>query len=344
MIPTRTDAGSRLRRLLAVLTWLARRGRASTVELSDRFGLEPDELIADLELAACCGLPPYTPDQLMEIIVDEDEVVANLGPELARPRRLTPAEGFALAASARAIAEVPGADPDGALRSALDKLEAALGERGVLRVDLHEPGHLAVIREAVEEARQLKLRYYSASSDRESERIVDPVAVTALEGRWYLDAYCHNAKDMRRFRIDRVSTAHPTGASTSYDGSDAIDADRGAPGEARGLGHTAPPAGAAFVPGPDAIVARLAVDDEVTWIVQAVPTLASSPLPDGRTEVVLSVASTVWFGHLLLRLGPHAEVLEPPDLKDAAGEMARQVLSRYRGSGPDRRRRGATTP
>ena len=96
-MPARADAGIRLHRLLAVLTWLARQGRAPVAELAERFGIDPDELIADLELAACCGLPPYTPDQLMEIMVDEEEVVANLGPELARPRRLTAAEGFALA-------------------------------------------------------------------------------------------------------------------------------------------------------------------------------------------------------------------------------------------------------
>jgi proteasome accessory factor C len=329
VIPVRTDAGSRLRRLLAVLTWLARRGRASTVELSERFGLEPDELIADLELAACCGLPPYTPDQLMEIIVDEHEVVANLGPELARSRRLTPAEGFALAASARAISAVPGADPDGALASALAKLEAALGERGVLRVDLREPAHLAVIREAVESERQLELRYYSASSDQESVRVVDPVAVIALEGRWYLDAYCHNAGDMRRFRIDRVSSAYPTGASAHRGGPDPDGVDPGGSAETQGGDDTSHPTGAAFVPGPDALVARLAVDDEAVWIVQAVPTLATSLLPDGRTEVELSVASTVWFGRLLVRLGPHAEVLEPPELRDAGREAARQLMSRY---------------
>ncbi len=149
---TRADAGSRLLRLLAVLTWLARQGRATVSELSERFGLDADELIADLELAACCGLPPYSPDQLMEIIVDDQEVIADLGTELARPRRLTAAEGFALAASARAILAVPGADPEGALGRALVKLEAVLGGRGLLRVDLREPAHLAVIREASDDA------------------------------------------------------------------------------------------------------------------------------------------------------------------------------------------------
>ena len=40
-----------------------------------------------VELAACCGVPPYTPDTLMEIEVSETSVRAFLPPEFARPRR-----------------------------------------------------------------------------------------------------------------------------------------------------------------------------------------------------------------------------------------------------------------
>jgi proteasome accessory factor C len=322
----RVDAGSRLLRLLAVLTWLARRGRAPVAELSERFGLAPEELIADLELAACCGLPPYTPDQLMEIVVDDHEVVANLGAELARPRRLTAAEGFALATSARAIAAVPGADPDGALQRALAKLDAVLGDRGALRVDLREPAHLAVIRQAAQEGRQLELHYYSASSDRESTRVVDPVAVLSIEGRWYLDGYCHNAEGMRRFRVDRVSGARPTGAAACHGAAPP-------PGRSGRAGDAAPGV-EAFVPGPEATVARLAVDAEAAWIMEALPTLGSEPGPDGRTVVTLGVTSTVWFGRLLLRLGPHAEVIDPPELAEAGRQAARQLLARYRRDAP----------
>jgi len=318
-MPTRPDAGSRLLRLLAVLTWLARRGRAPVAELSERFGLEPEELIADLELAACCGLPPYTPDQLMEIVVDDEEVVADLGAELARPRRLTAAEGFALAASARAIAAVPGADPDGALQRALGKLDAVLGGRGRLRIDLREPAHLAEIRAAADQGDQLELHYYSASSDHDSTRVVDPVAVVAIDGRWYLDGWCHNAGDMRRFRVDRVSAVRRTGAPAAAHASPDA-AEPGAAGSA--------PA-AAFVPGPEATVVRLAVDDEAAWVLDALPVSGSTPL-DGRTVVTLGVASTVWFGRLLLRLGPHAEVLDPPELADVGRQAARRLLALYR--------------
>ncbi len=57
-------------------------------------------------MAACCGVPPYTPDQLMEIVVTDTTVSARLGPALARPRRLSPPEGFALAAAARALVAI----------------------------------------------------------------------------------------------------------------------------------------------------------------------------------------------------------------------------------------------
>lgn len=317
-MPPRADAGHRLHRLLAVLTWLARQGRASVTELAERFGLSPDELVADLELAACCGLPPYTPDQLMEIVVDDHEVVANLGPELARPRRLTAAEGFALAAAAHAIEAVPGADRNGALARGLDKLEAVLGDRERLRIDLDEPPLLSTLRDALRDAVQVELCYYSVSSDEESVRLVDPVAVVSLDGRWYLDGYCHRAGDMRRFRVDRVLSVRRTGQRV------VLGPAAGSPPRGGEVGDSA------FVPGPDATVARVAVDDAGMWLVDAVPTLGLDRLPDGRTVVLLAVASTVWFGRLLLRLGPHAEVLDPPELADAGRHAARRLLVRYR--------------
>src|SRR5581483_8569468 len=119
-----------------MIGWLARRDGASISELADRFAMEEADVVAELELAACCGLPPYTPDQLMELVVEGDRVEANLGAEMARTRRLSAAEGFTLAAAARAILAVPGADPQGALARALAKLESALGTREQVSVQL----------------------------------------------------------------------------------------------------------------------------------------------------------------------------------------------------------------
>lgn len=347
---TRLEAGKRLRRLLAVLTWLARVKQAPVAELARRFSMTPEELVADLELAACCGLPPYTPDQLMEIVVDENEVVANLGEELARPRRLTAAEGFALVAAGRAILDSAGTPGDdsgsgGALARALGKLEAALEaapglsgdeeadrdaggpeDGGALRVELGESAHLGEVRRALDQGRQLEVRYYSLSSDEESQRVIDPLGLVAVDGRWYLDAYCHKASGMRRFRVDRLVSLAETGAAVDHRLAPPAAPDVADAGEA-------PAAPAAFVPGPDATVATLAVDPEGMWVVEAVPALSVEPGRPGRSEVKLAVASRVWFERLLLRLGPHAEVLGPPELTGAGRGAARRLLERYEGSG-----------
>lgn len=310
MIAPARDAGTRLRRLLAVLAVLARDGTMAVGELAARFGMAPDELVADLELAACCGLPPYTPDQLMEIVVDEDTVTARLEPTLARPRRLSPAEGLALAAAARAILAVPGAGADGALRRAVDKLDAVLVGRDGLRVELEEPVHLPVVRAAVAGHRQLALRYHSASRDEVTERVVDPLAVHLLDGHWYLDAFCHRAEGTRRFRVDRVLAADPTGV--------VVPADT----------HPVPDPGP-YVPTPDATVARVEVGPDGAWLLEAVPLLSATARSDGGWQVTLAVSSAAWLGRLLVRLGPAARVLSPPELVGTGIETARRILARY---------------
>ncbi|MGH9075479.1 MAG: WYL domain-containing protein, partial [Acidimicrobiales bacterium] len=203
------EAGARLRRLLALLPWLAEVGTAPIAEVAERCGLGEGEVVELLELAACCGLPPYTPDQLMELIVSDGWVTANLGAHLSRPQRLTAAEGFTLAASARAILAVPGADPDGALARALSKLEAVLGSR--LAVELDEPPLLDVVRRAAVDGERLEMAYYAESRDELTHRMVDPWAVFVRDGHWYLDGWCHLAAGRRLFRVDRVRAARPAG-------------------------------------------------------------------------------------------------------------------------------------
>ncbi|MBO0886061.1 MAG: WYL domain-containing protein [Acidimicrobiales bacterium] len=322
-------SAERLRLLLAVLPWLAARGRTPTAELAGRLGLEEPELVSLLELAACCGLPPYTPDRLMELIVEDGWVTAGLGPYLARPRRLSAAEGFALAASARAILAVPGSDPDGALARALDKLETVLGAEQPVSVELDEPELLAVVRDAAEDGRQLEVEYYAASTDEVSLRRVDPDEVFTAEGHWYLDAYCHLAQGQRHFRVDRILSARPVGRATR-------------PGRHQRRDEREH---AAFVPGPETREVVLLVPPTASWVAETFPVQDVVVRSDGRLEVTLPVSRPPWLARLLLRLGPEAVVLHPADLASVGREAAAQILARYRdddtaGDGPAGRPEG----
>jgi predicted DNA-binding transcriptional regulator YafY len=313
-----TDTAGRLRRLLAVLAWLAQVGEAPVDDVAERFDLTADELVRELEMAACCGVPPYTPDQLMEIMVSETTVSVHPGVALARPRRLGPHEGFVLVAAARALLAVPGSDVDGALSRALAKLERALGGE-TLDVELDAPAHLSVVREAVDNGRSLDLTYYSASSDRLSERRVEPIRLFASEGHWYLDAWCEVAEGLRRFRVDRMVTA----AVAARGAADGL-------GEGRPREHRREGAGTgAFVPGPEEICVRLSIDPAQAWLVESIPASGSPRTVDGRLEVEVFVGGEAWLERLLLRLGPDARVVEPSALGSLGADAAARILERY---------------
>jgi proteasome accessory factor C len=333
------DTAVRLRRLLALLAWLAQVGEAPIDEAAARFDLTPEALVTELEMAACCGVPPYTPDQLMEIIVTDTTVSARVGTSMARPRRLSPSEGFALATSARGLLAVSGSDDSGALSRALVKLERALGGDAI-EVELDTPAFLPLVREAVATNGRLAVSYYSASTDRVTDRVIAPVRVFASQGHWYTDAWCSAAGDVRRFRVDRINVAVAT------EGSDAI-----ADAPPAGLtlaGGAASPSGSdeatpvpddtgvgspggpePFIPGPDGRRVRLSLNPSTAWLVESIPSTGEPETIDGRIELEVVVGGDAWLERLLLRLGPDARVVEPPELRALGAEAAARILLRY---------------
>jgi proteasome accessory factor C len=312
-------AGERLRRLLAIFVHLARVGEADLREVAERFSISEGELVHDLELAACCGVPPYSPDELIELFVDGDRVVAHRLREFERPQRLTPDEGFVLAAAARALLSVPGADEEGVLQSALGKLEAALGS-APLAVELDQPEHLKVLQEASRDRAQVEIEYFSSAASRPSRRNVDPYQVVLREGRWYLDGWCHSAGGLRRFQVDRVRSVRPSGVSFE-EPVDLAD-ELGRPG--------------AFLGAADAVAARVAFPAGSVLAVEqvAVGPIGATTDDSGRlTATILVSDAEGWFGRLLLRLGPGTEVLSPPELRDVGPRVARRALEGYERAG-----------
>lgn len=319
MSPMPTPTPDRLRRLLSMLNWLAQEGDASIDEMATRFDLTPSELVAELEMAACCGVPPYSPDQLLEIMVTDEGVVGRLGRSHARPRRMNSSEGFALAAACRALLAVPGSDPDGALSRALVKLDRALGDVKVT-IDLDSPDYLGLLREALSTHRKVRIAYYSAAANEMSERTVVPHRIFTSEGHWYLDAWCEDVEDTRRFRLDRMATAD---LAATFDPSDPT----ALPGDG-GAGDEVPVQ--AFVPGPDTRTVTIAADPATEWLFETIPA-ATRVSEDGDRRVwEVHVGGDAWLERLLLRLGPASAVVEPAEDASLAAKAATTILDRYR--------------
>lgn len=301
-------AGQRLRRLLAVLPWIAERGGATLGEIGDRFGLAPGKVERELELASMCGMPPYTPDVLFSIMLTDDWVSVDAHDLLSRPLRLSAAEGFRVLAAGSALLDVPGVAADGSLGQALAKLRGILGD--AVTVDLEDPPLLEALAGAAADGRTVAIEYYAVSTDEVSRRVIDPLLVHAHEGLWYVEAFDHGRGERRRFRVSRVQAVEPTG-------------ERFTPNPA------SVDVSSVFTPGADTTVVTLRLPPSARWVIETYPTVAVDERPDGSLDVALAVAGRPWLERLLLRVGPEATVLDPPDLAGVGAAAAARVLARY---------------
>ena len=307
---TRPDAAVRLRRLLTIIPWIVDHQGSRLDDLAARFGMKVAELERDLELVPFCGLPPYTPDRLIDCEIVDGRVFLRFAEYFGRPLRLTPAEGFALLAAGQALLAVPGADEKGSLASALGKLAGVLGGGDGMAVELGAARYLEPLRAAAERSERVEIDYYTFGRDELTTRRIDPRAVFAAAGQWYVDAFCHKADDDRLFRVDRVRGIRPTGEH--FD-----------PTTGGGAG------GSIFNPRPSDRRVTLVLNAEAAWVPESYPVESVEEMPGGRLKVVLVASERAWLERLLLRLGPSAEVLDPAEVRVEAAEAARRLLDRY---------------
>ena len=176
------------------------------------------------------------------------------------------------------------------------------------------PELLARARQAIADHRRVHLRYLVPGRDETTERDVDPMRVVGMDGRWYLEGWCHRAEDTRMFRIDRVEELT------------VLDVDGTPPREAR-TSATCPRAPSARLR--DDLVVTLRLLPGATWVADYYPVESAEDVPvadGGGLLVRMRTADTAWLRRLVWRLG-------------GRGDGARPARGGRRG--PRRRRRGA---
>lgn len=310
---SRQDSVTRLRRLLAVLPWIAAHQGAELSEIAAAFDVPVDTLRRDLELVPLCGLPPYTPDRLVDLAIVDGAVTVKFAEYFGRPLRLSRDEAVALVATGRMLLALSGSD-EGPLASGVAKLEGHLGVAGGIAVssaaDAHSHELLGLLREAAAGRRRVELEYYAAGRNATTRRRADPLEVFFAEGNWYCWAFCHLRESERLFRVDRVHAV------------DVLDEDFEPPEE------TARPADI-FHPSDDDPRVELELPPDAAWVIESYPTEAVEELPDGRRRVRLVVSEQAWLERLLLRCGPEARVVGSPAFDGVARDVAARVLARY---------------
>jgi proteasome accessory factor C len=320
----RLTAAGRLQRLLAILQWAAQQPEGALVsELCDRFQLDQEDLVKEMDLANMINADsPFYDEMPFEVFLEEDRVFVRLF-SFRRPMRLTPAEGLALVAAADSLIEdrAPsdgGADADpGPLARALGKLADLLGiEPGqAVDVDVDPDGgeHGRRLRQAIAEDRQVSFVYWTYGRDDVSRRVVDPWEVFSEHSAWYLAGWAHERAAARNFRLDRMQDLTIEDEARSQPAPTSLDRSARTVDEA------------------PRVVLDLA--PWAWWVAEAHPIISAEQVDDQRLRVTLAVAGASWLERLLLRLGQGATVVEIDEelgAPDLAARAAERVLARYR--------------
>ena len=201
----------RTARLLDLVPYLNTHQGIALKELAAHFDVTPSQMSADLTTLWMCGLPGYTPLELMDLEFESGYVTIRNATTLAKPRTITFQEGIALLLGLDSIATtLPGDRPDliDAIESLRQRLTKLLGVPvKVSVVPIASPEVINAIAKALTSNGGLLIKYHSLYKDEVSERTVIPVDLYQSNGHQYLKAFCHTSRDYRQFRIDRIASA-----------------------------------------------------------------------------------------------------------------------------------------
>jgi proteasome accessory factor C len=311
-------SAERLRRLLALVPYVATRRVVGLAETAATFGMTERELIDDLNLAWCVELrapEPYCP---IDLSYEDGEISISQAESIARPLRLAADEASALLVALRMLAEV-GGDGDAVARL-IAKIEDAAGAAGAassqVTIQIDNPnarGMAATLNAALSAGKRVHLRHYAHKRDEGTERDVDPMRLLVVEGRTYLEGWCRRAEGVRLFRLDRVLSVDVLDVPAEVpETAEPVDVDAGL-----------------FRASPADVVVELELGPAARSVAEDYPCESMTELADGRLRIALRTPDTAWVRRLVLRLGEDARVVSPPALADEVAASAAATLALY---------------
>lgn len=310
----------RLPRLLALVPYLQAHPGVRVVDAAAELDVTPAQLRKDLSLLWMCGLPGYGPGELIDLSFEGDTVDVVFDAGMTRPLRLSRGEAGALAVALRALAEMGGLVERDVVERALAKVEAAAGGAGgpsavavgVEHGDDASSATTAVLAGALAARHPVYLRYYTATRDDVTERVVEPRRLLVVEGRTYLEAWCRRVEDVRLFRADRVEAVQVLDEVLA-----AVPV----------VDRT--PADDPFDLGEDLPLADLELARQHSWVAEYYPVESTTTVEGGGLRVALRYTDAEWLVRLVLGLGAGALVLTPAHLAAEVTSRARQALAAY---------------
>ena len=199
---------NQVERLLDLVPYLSSNPGVALEKISADFQVSKKTILEDLNTLWMCGLPGYTPLELIDLSFDTGFVTIRNAEILSRTRRLSAAEIAAIILGLSMLREsLPESNVNQIVISELiSKLStifeipipAAVDEQAITHIN-------SQLLDAIKSKGNVSIRYFSYAKDEESTRIISPLRFRVIDNQEYLEAYCNTSNDFRSFRVDRIT-------------------------------------------------------------------------------------------------------------------------------------------
>jgi proteasome accessory factor C len=199
---------ARTARLLDLVPYLTTHQGIAISELAKTFNTTVKEITDDLNTLWMCGLPGYTPLELIDLEFESGFVSIRNAETLAAPRALDRAEALSIYMGLDLLsAELGSANEK--LVAEITNLQEQLRSQLISAPQVQIEANLnsefrALILRAIRRRGWLEITYHSAANDQVTKRQVAPYELSQSGSHEYLQGYCDSAKAIRNFRADRI--------------------------------------------------------------------------------------------------------------------------------------------
>ncbi|MEU9020280.1 YafY family protein [Actinomadura sp. NPDC048394] len=309
-------------RVLRLLGLLQRRPSWTAAELAAELGVTDRSVRRDVERLRALGYPVHAVPgagggyrlgagtRLPPLLLDDAEAIATaVSLRLAAGGTVAGAGEAAL----RALAKLDQVMPPrlrAEVRAVHGATETLVGPGAVVDADV-----LVTLARACRDALRVRFRYAARGGD-ERERTVEPVRMVATGRRWYLMAWDVDRDGWRTFRLDRMrEVTATTWHFPVREHPDPVDYVRRSVTEA-----------------PYRYLARIRMRARPAEVLELIPPQVGRVEDDrdGWCVLVVGGDDLDWLAMRVVRLGFEAEVLEPPELREAAARLARRLTAMAR--------------
>ena len=200
------SALDRTARALDLVPYLLEHQGISIPELAVAFGVSEKQINDDLVLIHMCGLPGYTPLELIDMFYEDGYVTVSDPQSFKKPRSMNKIEMTSLLVSLDLLKSLRTDDVAKEIEALKLKLQENMRFENpfVVVQNMENTAMVEAIERAIAKSTLLRINYASGTKDKTSVRDILPIEIYVANGSTYLNAWCQSSRGDRTFRLDRI--------------------------------------------------------------------------------------------------------------------------------------------